>query len=98
MSHRIQVPAQRVGRIRAQIMQHLFWAVAAQALIIALALLAVHAYMPFAVLTALFLAATLIDLHVHRRGPYRERSAVLLFIAFVAIVITGVFAQVGVTA
>lgn len=80
------------------IMRHAFWTVAVLALIYALTMLAVHEYAQFAVLMALFLAASGIDLYVHRRGPFRDRSAVLLFIAFVAIVVTGVFAQVAVTA
>ncbi|PVA60835.1 hypothetical protein [Mycobacteroides abscessus] len=98
MSHRIQVPVQRVGGVRIAIMRHAFWTVAFLALVYALAALSAHRYAQFAVVMALFIATTLLDLHVHRRGRYRDRSAVLLFAAVPAIVITGVFAQVGVTA
>lgn len=98
MSNNIPVPAQRVGGVRTAIMRHAAWTVSALALIYALTMLAAHQYAQFAVLIALVLAASGIDLHLHRRGRYRDRSAVLLFIAFVAIVVTGVFAQVGVTA
>lgn len=98
MHHHNQVSSSRVGSAGNAIMRHAFWTVAALALIYALAMLAVREYAQFAVLMALFLAASVIDLYVHRRGPYRDRSVVLLFIAFLAIVVTGVFAQVGVTA
>lgn len=79
-------------------MRHAAWTVSFLALICALAMLFDHRYSLFAVLMALVIAATCIDLSVHRRGRYRDRSAVLLFIAFMAIVVTGVFAQVGVYA
>lgn len=98
MSHRIQVPAQHVGGVRTAIMRHAAWTVSFLALIYALTMLAGHQYAQFAVLMTLVLAASGIDLHLHRRGRYRDRSAVLLLIAFVAIVVTGVFAQVGVSA
>lgn len=80
------------------IMANAFAAVACAALLCALIALSNLWLAEFAIAAALFLVATLLDLRVHRRGPYRERSAVLLFIAFMAIVVTGVFAQVGVTA
>lgn len=80
------------------IMRHAFWTVAALALIFALTMLFAHQYAPFAVLMALVLVASFIDLWVHRRGRYRDRSAVLLLIAAVSIVVAGVFAQVWVTA
>lgn len=98
MSHRIQVPAQRVGGVRTAIMRHAAWTVSFLALIYALTMLAAHQYAQFAVLMALVLAASGIDLYLHRRARYRDRSAVLLFIAVVAIVVTGIFAQVGVNA
>ncbi|OHU31736.1 hypothetical protein BKG74_02370 [Mycobacteroides chelonae] len=98
MSNNIPVPAQRVGGVRTAIMRHAAWTVSALALIYALTMLAVHQYAQFAVLIALVLAASGIDLHLHRRARYRDRSAVLLLIAAIAIVITGVFVQVGVTA
>lgn len=98
MSNNIPVPAQRVGGVRTAIMRHAAWTFSALALIYALTMLAAHQYAQFAVLIALVLAASGIDLHLHRRGRYRDRSAVLLFIAAIAIVITGVFAQAGVTA
>ncbi|WP_079766955.1 hypothetical protein [Mycobacteroides abscessus] len=98
MIHRNPVPAQRVGGVRTAIMRHAAWTVSFIALIYALAMLAGHQYGAFAVQMALVLAASAIDLWVHRRGRYRDRSAVLLFIAVVAIVVMGVFAQVGVSA
>lgn len=98
MSNNIPVPAQRVGGVRTAIMRHAAWTVSALALIYALTMLAAHQYAQFAVLMALVLAASGIDLHLHRRGRYRDRSAVLLLIAFVAIVVTGVLTQVGVSA
>lgn len=98
MSNNIPVPAQRVGGVRTAIMRHAAWTVSALALIYALTMLAAHQHAQFAVLIALVLAASGIDLHLHRRGRYRDRSAVLLFIAAIAIVITGVFAQAGVSA
>lgn len=57
-----------------------------------------HQYPQFVIWMALMVAASCIDLRVHRRGRYRDRAGVLLFIAVMAIVVTGVFAQVGVTA
>lgn len=98
MSHRIPTPVQRVEGVRTAIMRHAFWTVAFLALVYALAALSNHQYTQFVVVMALFGVAVGIDLRVHRRGRYRDRSAVLLLIAFVAIVVTGVFAQVGVTA
>ncbi|MDM2382287.1 Uncharacterised protein [Mycobacteroides abscessus subsp. abscessus] len=98
MSNNIPLPAQRVGGVRSAIMRHAAWTVSALALIYALTMLAAHRYAQFAVLIALVLAASGIDLHLHRRGRFRDRSAVLLLIAAIAIVITGVFVQVGVTA
>ncbi|SKR67299.1 Uncharacterised protein [Mycobacteroides abscessus subsp. abscessus] len=98
MSNNIPVPAQRVGGVRTAIMRHAAWTVSALALIYALTMLAAHQYAQFAVLIALVLAASGIDLRLHRRGRHRDRSAVLLLIAAIAIVITGVFVQVGVTA
>ncbi|MEU9805067.1 hypothetical protein [Mycobacterium sp. NPDC050853] len=90
MSHRISTPD--------AIVRHAFWTVAFLALIYALVALSAHRYGQFAVVMALFVAATLIDLRVHRRGRYRDRSAVLLFVAVPAIVVSALFAQVGVTA
>ncbi|MBE5476959.1 hypothetical protein E3G68_004282 [Mycobacteroides abscessus] len=98
MSHRIPDRYQRVGGVRAAIMRHAFWAVAALALVWALAMLYADQYAQFAVAMALVLVASCIDLRVHRRGRYRDRAGVLLFIAVMAIVVTGVFAQVGVNA
>lgn len=98
MIHRNPVPAQRVGGVRTAVMRHAAWTVSFLALIFALAMLAGHQYGAFAVQMALVLAASAIDLWVHRRGRYRDRSAVLLFVAVIAIVVTGVFAQVGVSA
>lgn len=98
MSHRIQTPHQRVGSVRTAIMRHAFWTVAVLALIYALVALYAHRYSEFAFIAMLFIASTLIDLHVHRRGRYRERSGVLLFIAAVAIPVSMLFAQVWVTA
>ncbi|GLE58961.1 MULTISPECIES: hypothetical protein [Mycobacteroides] len=80
------------------VMRHAFWTVALLAFVYAIVALFDQRYTQFAVVMALFGVALGIDLRVHRRGPYRDRSAVLLLIAFVAIVVTGVFAQVGVTA
>lgn len=98
MSHRIYVPAQRVGGARTAIMRHAAWTVSFLALIFALTMLFAHQHAPFAVLMALVLVASCIDLWVHRRGRYRDRSAVLLLIAAVSIVVAGVFAQIEVTA
>lgn len=98
MSHRIPDRYQRVGGVRTAIMRHAFWTVAALALIYALAMLSAHQYTQFAICMALVLTASCIDLRVHRRGRYRDRAGVLLFIAIMAIVVTGVFAQVGVNA
>lgn len=98
MSHRIQTPYQRIGSVRTAVMRHAFWTVAVLALVCALVALYAHRYSQFVVIAILFIAATLIDLHVHRRGRYRERSGVLLFIAAVAIPVSMLFAQVWVTA
>ncbi len=98
MSNHIQVPARRVGGVRTAVMRHAAWTVSSLALIFALTMLFAHQYAPFAVLMALVLVASCIDLWVHRRGRYRDRSAVLLLIAAVSIVVAGVFAQVWVTA
>ncbi|SLI88153.1 Uncharacterised protein [Mycobacteroides abscessus subsp. massiliense] len=98
MSHRNPDNYQRVGIVRAAIMRHAFWTVAALALIYALAMLFAYQYTQFVICMALVLVAACIDLWVHRRGRYRDRSGVLLFIAAMAIVVTGVFAQVGVNA
>lgn len=98
MSHRIQTPYQRVDGFRTAVMRHAPWTVAVLALIYALVALYAHRYDQFAVIAVLFIASTLIDLHVHRRGRYRERSGVLLFIAAVAIPVSMLFAQVWVTA
>lgn len=98
MSHRISDNYQRVGTVRAAIMRHAFWTVAVLALMYALVMLFAHQYAQFAILMVLFGVAICIDLWVHRRGRYRDRAGVLLFIAVMAIVVTGVFAQVGVTA
>lgn len=46
----------------------------------------------FLVAMTVFAVAIWTDLRINRRGPYRDRSAVLLFIAAIAIVVTGVFA------
>lgn len=72
-------------------MRHAFWTTALVALVLALVALFYQQYSQFAIFTALFLVATLIDLRVHRRGRYRDRSAVLLFAAIPAIVVAGVF-------
>ncbi|NGX09140.1 hypothetical protein [Mycobacteroides franklinii] len=98
MYNRIQVPDQPVRGIQTSIMRHAFWTVAFLAFVYALVALFAHRYGQFAVVMALFIAATLLDLYVHRRGRYRDRSAVLLFAAVPAIAVTGVLAQVGVTA
>lgn len=98
MSHRIPDRYQRVGGVRTAIMRHAFWTVAALALIYSLAMLSAHRYTQFAICMALMVAASCIDLRVHRHGRYRDRAGVLLFIAVPAIVVTGVFAQVGVNA
>lgn len=99
MSNNIPVPAQRVGGVRTAIMRHAAWTVSALALIYALTMLAAHQYAQFAVLMALVLAASGIDLHLHRRGPYRDRSAMLLASPNShAASITGVFTQIEVTA
>ncbi|OHU53475.1 hypothetical protein [Mycobacteroides chelonae] len=98
MSHRNPDNYQRVGTIRTAIMRHAFWTVAALALIYALVMLFAHQYSQFAICMALVLAASCIDLWVHRRGRYRDRSAELLLCAALAIAVTALFAQVGVTA
>ncbi|MBN7456247.1 hypothetical protein [Mycobacteroides abscessus] len=98
MSHRIPDRYQRVGGVRAAIMRHAFWTVAALALIYALAMLFAHQYSQFVICMTLVLVASCIDLWVHRRGRYRDRSAELLLSAAAAIVVTGIFAQLGVTA
>lgn len=98
MSHRIPDRYQRVGGIRAAIMRHAFWTVAALALICALAMLFDYQYTQFAVCMALVLVASCLDLWVHRRGRYRDRSATLLLAAVVAIAVTALFSQLGVTA
>lgn len=46
----------------------------------------------FLVAMTVFAVAIWADLRINRRGRYRDRSAVLLFIAAIAIVVTGVFA------
>lgn len=73
------------------IKRHVFCAVALVALLGALFAEFAREYTVFATLAALFLVGVILDLHVHRRGPYRDRSAVLLIIAFVAIVVAGIF-------
>ncbi|MDM2172925.1 hypothetical protein [Mycobacteroides abscessus] len=98
MSHRIPDSYQRVSGVRAALMRHAFWTVAALALVYALVMLSAHQYPQFVICMALTVAASCIDLRVHRRGRYRDRAGVLLFIAVMAIVVTGVFAQVGVNA
>ncbi|MGH3953694.1 MAG: hypothetical protein ACRDTI_06625 [Mycobacterium sp.] len=98
MSHRNQSPAPRVGSVRTAIMRHAFWTVATLALIYALVMLFARQYTQFAVCMALVLVASCIDLWVHRRGRYRDRSATLLLSAVVAIAVTALFAQVGVIA
>lgn len=98
MSHRNPDNFERVGTFRAAIMRHAFWTVAALALVYALAMLSAHQYVQFVICMALMVAASCIDLRVHRRGRYRDRAGVLLLIAVMAIVVTGVFAQVGVNA
>ncbi|SHT59202.1 Uncharacterised protein [Mycobacteroides abscessus subsp. abscessus] len=98
MSHRNRDNSQRVGAVPAAIMRHAFWTVAALALVYALVMLFAHQYTQFVICMALVLVASCIDLWVHRRGRYRDRSATLLLSAVVAIVVTAVFAQVGVTA
>ncbi len=98
MSHRNPDNYQRVGIVRIAIMRHAFWTVAALALVYALVMLSAHHYTQFIICMALMMAASCIDLRVHRRGRYRDRAGVLLFIAVMAIVVTGVFAQVGVNA
>ncbi|SKF90020.1 hypothetical protein [Mycobacteroides abscessus] len=98
MSHRNPDNYQRVGIVRTAIMRHAFWTVAALALVYALVMLAAHQYAQFAICMALVLAASCIDLWVHRRGRYRDRSAELLLCAALAIAVTALFAQVGVTA
>jgi len=98
MSHRNPDNYQRVGTFRAAVMRHAFWTVAALALIYALVMLFAYQYTQFAICMALVLAASCIDLWVHRRGRYRDRSATLLLSAVVAIAVTAVFAQVGLSA
>ncbi|GLE58629.1 MULTISPECIES: hypothetical protein [Mycobacteroides] len=98
MSHRNPDSYQRVGTIRAAIMRHAFWTVAALALIYALVMLFAYQYTQFVICMALVLVASCIDLWVHRRGRYRDRSATLLLSAVVGIAVTAVLAQVGVTA
>ncbi|SKH53417.1 Uncharacterised protein [Mycobacteroides abscessus subsp. massiliense] len=46
----------------------------------------------FIVAMVVFAVAIWGDLRINRRGRYRDRSAVLLFIAAIAIVVTGMFA------
>lgn len=72
-------------------MRQVFWVTAFVALALALVVLFYQQYSQFAIFTALFLVATLIDLRVHRRGRYRDRSAVLLFAAVPAIVVAALF-------
>lgn len=98
MSHRNPDNYQRVETIRSAIMRHAFWTVAALALIYALVMLFAHQYTQFVICMVLVLVASGIDLWVHRRGRYRDRSATLLLSAVVAIVVTGIFAQLGVAA
>lgn len=99
MHNRIQVPDQPVGGVlQTAIMRHAFWTVAFLALIYALVQLYAHQFERFAVIMALFGAATWLDLRVHRRGRYRDRAGVLLFFAAIAIPVSGLFAQVGVFA
>lgn len=45
----------------------------------------------FAIAMLGFAAAMWADLRINRRGRYRDRSAVLLLVAAIAIVITGLF-------
>ncbi|MFV8234101.1 hypothetical protein [Mycobacteroides chelonae] len=73
------------------IKHHVFCAVALVALVGALFAEFAREYAVFAILAALFLVGVLLDLHVHRRGPYRDRSAVLLLAAVPAIVVAGIF-------
>lgn len=98
MSHRNPDNYQRVGIVRVAIMRHAFWTVAALALIYALAMLFACQYAQFAICMALVLVASCIDLWVHRRGRYRDRSATLLLCAVVAIAVTALFSQPGVFA
>ncbi|MDO3058509.1 MULTISPECIES: hypothetical protein [Mycobacteriaceae] len=73
------------------IRRHVFCVVALVALLGALFAEFSREYTVFAILAALFLVGVLLDLQVHRRGRYRDRSAVLMVIAFVAIVVAGIF-------
>jgi len=98
MSHRNPDNYQRAGSVRIAIMRHAFWTVAALALIYALAMLFAYQYTQFVICMALVLVASCIDLWVHRRGRYRDRSATLLLSAAIAIAVTALFAQVGVIA
>jgi hypothetical protein len=80
------------------IMRHAFWTVAVLALIYALAALFDRRLAEFVVVMVLFGVAVGVDLRVHQRGWCRDRSAVLLLVAAIAIVVAGVFAQIGVWA
>lgn len=98
MSHRNPDNYQRVGIVRIAIMRHASWTVAALTLIYALAMLFAYQYAQFVICMALVLVASSVDLWVHRRGRYRDRSATLLLSAVVAIPLTALLAQVGVIA
>ncbi|MDM3950333.1 hypothetical protein [Mycobacteroides abscessus] len=98
MSHRNPDNYLRVGAVPAAIMRHAFWTVAALALVYALVMLFAYQYAQFAICMALVLVASCIDLWVHRRGRYRDRSATLLLCAAVAISVTALFSQLGVAA
>lgn len=79
-------------------MRHAFVVVAVVALAYALMALFERCMAEFVIAIALFVVAASLDLRVHRRGPHRERAAILLFTAAIAIAVTGVLAQVGVNA
>ncbi|MFA4084831.1 hypothetical protein ONA92_24330 [Mycobacteroides salmoniphilum] len=73
------------------IMRNAAFTVGAIALMFALVALSNGHRGDFVVAMLAFAIAMWADLRTNRRGRYRDRSAVLLFIALIAIVVTGLF-------
>lgn len=73
------------------VMRHAFWTVALLAFVYAIVALFDQSYAQFAIVMALFGVALGIDLWVNRRGWYRDRAAVLLFIAALTIGVAALF-------
>ncbi|MGH3955916.1 MAG: CDGP domain-containing protein [Mycobacterium sp.] len=76
---------------RTAIMRHAAWTVELLAASYAVFAVSEQRYAEFAITSVLFLVAAVIDLWIHRRGRYRDRTAVALLVTFVAIMVAGVF-------